>query len=383
MSESPPGRTLTHCSRQEPNEREHWLRLTASKGFFPADATRPTKAGNDAADGSHLPSWATTTTTAASPQAVAVKSYKPELLGELPSQTKSTESSRTPITPTRPLPGGRTATSRPRSRLAGSLRDEEAFTSGGLSAAAASYAAGARAASSAPCAPSRLRAIGVAATSPFYDPTRQSSPAWGFGEPTDSRPGSRSGVGGGGSGSRGGSRRGDRGGSRGGLHRKDDRFGRRGATTGDDHGGIDDSSRPDETELLDYTSLGPQATSHRATSPAHAFSREGLGSENLSMFQAEKRPEPGPGSFRPNLSATSTHPGPRCQVMIGRPRARGGGGDLGGGSSSGGDAVGGAGMIVPPGPGQYLAWNSIGRQILSTRPSSPTVTFATGEWELS
>lgn len=156
------------------------------------------------------------------------------------------------------------------------------------------------------------------------------------------------------------------------------------------NGCVDDGDNgPEETELLDYTSLGPQTASHRATSPAHAFPREGLGSENLSMFQADKRPEPGPGSFRPNLSATSTHPGPRCGVLIGRPGSQGGGGGGGGGAGAGASGSSGreAGVVrgagsQTPGPGQYSTWDSIGKQILSTRPSSPVVAFATGEWDL-
>lgn len=139
-----------------------------------------------------------------------------------------------------------------------------------------------------------------------------------------------------------------------------------------------DDNRPEETELLDYTSLGPQTASNRATSPAHSFSRDGLGTDNSGMFQVDKRPEPGPGSFRPNLSATSTHPGPRCGVFMGYLGSGGGGGDGVGDNAAGGVREAG----LRPGPGQYSTWDSIGRQILSTRPSSPIAVFGTGEWEL-
>lgn len=254
---------------------------------------------------------------------------------------------------------------------------------GGLSPAAASYAAAAIAASSVPFSSSRhnndrrpTNATPKTPTSPFYDPTRPSSPAWGFGEAPGSRPGSRGDSRGEGVG---GSRDGDR-------HK-------RGASGGHgefgscfETGDGDDSNQAEESELLDYTSLGPQIESHRASSPAHAFSRDGLGSESLSMFQVDKKPEPGPGSFRPNLSATSTHPHTRCGVVIGRAGSQGGNPEgegereKGVGASDGGGD--GRGTGVRPGPGHYTSWDSIGRQILSTRPSSPTVIFATGEWEL-
>lgn len=207
--------------------------------------------------------------------------------------------------------------------------------------------------------------------SPFYDPTRPSSPAWDFGEATLPNPGSRGG-------SRGGadSRSGSRGGSRGAATGSARPSGW--AETADGRGDGTENG-PEETELLDYTSLGQQTVSHRATSPAHAFSRDGLASESGFMFQAEKRPEPGPGSFQPNLSATSTHPGPRCGVSIGH-RGSSGGGD--GGDCAGRGGMAGNGGLPRPGPGHYSTWDSIGRQVLSTRPSSPTVLFATGEWEL-
>lgn len=257
-----------------------------------------------------------------------------------------------------------------------------------LSEAAASYAADAIETASLPSSSSRrLRANQGAggAVSPFYDPIRPNSPAWGFGEASpisSSRAGSRGASRGGGGSSRGGTAdsRG-RGGSRGAS-------GRAGGFPDDND---NDDDKPEETELLDYTSLGAQTMSGRATSPAFAFSREGLGSENLSMFQAERGPEPGPGSFRPNLSATSTHPGVRCRVVMGgRPGSRGGigsgdggGGGGGGVTGSGAPGVGAVSSTRPgPGPGHYSAWDALGRQILSTRPSSPVTTFATGDWEL-
>lgn len=271
-------------------------------------------------------------------------------------------------------------------------RGDTADTGGGMTAAAASYAAAAAAAAATPVSFSphaRLRAGGAAIMSPFHDPIRPSSPAWAFGGVAGSLPGSRGGSHNGGD--RGGNSRGDGNGRGGGRARS---FAD-GGPAADGHD--EDGMKPPETELLDYTSLGPQTASHRATSPAFAFSREGLGSESQSMFQADKKPEPGPGSFRPNLSATSTHPSPRCGVLMGGsgPRSRGGGsGGRGGGEASGGsgggdgsggwgEAMGGpAEKLATPGPGQYSTWDSIGRQILSTRPSSPVMTFATGEWDL-
>lgn len=262
-----------------------------------------------------------------------------------------------------------------------------------MSAAAAAYAAEAKITASLASSPFRrlhasLRASG-APVSPFYDPVRPNSPAWGFGEappvsPRSSRPGSRgSGRSGGGGG---GGSRGSGGGSRG-VSREV----QRGLDDNAHAEGVDDGGGHEETELLDYTSLGVQTISIRATSPAFGFARDGLGSENLSMFQADKRPDPGPGSFRPNLSATSTHPGVRCGVLMGgRLGSRGGGGgDEGGGKGGHGGTgggspggVGGTSTRPSPGPGQYMAWDAIGRQILSTRPSSPVVTFASGDWDL-
>lgn len=247
-----------------------------------------------------------------------------------------------------------------------------------LSAAAAAYAADAIAISS--CRRKEKPTMvannwGSADTSsPFHDPIRPKSPAWAFGEaPGCSRPRSRV-----------DSRRwiDSRGGSPGGSPGD---FRERDCTDRSLGNGIEHFSNPDEekkrveeTELLDYTSLGRQTVSHRVTSPAHVFSREGLGSESLSMFQADKRPEPGPGSFKPDLTATSTHPGPRCGVVMRQAGSkleidsRGAGvtGDIGGCQD------------IRPGPGHYNLWDAIGRQVLSTRPSSPTVVFATGDWEL-
>lgn len=244
----------------------------------------------------------------------------------------------------------------------------------GGSAAAVSYAADAiRASSSAVSHSRRLHANGrPTVTSPFYDPTRPSSPAWDFGEAPDLRPGSRTG-----SRRSGGSRGGSRGASAGGtLLVGNTSAGGAGVRPGDNNG-------PEGTELLNYTSLGPQVPSHRATSPAFAFSRGGLDSENLSMFQADDRQEPGPGSFRPDISVTSTHAGPPCSVVMGPVGSRGGSGGGEGGSRSGSrGGAGGGGGLARPGPGQYSSWDSIGRQILSTRPSSPAMTFGTGEWEL-
>lgn len=220
--------------------------------------------------------------------------------------------------------------------------------------------------------------------SPFHDPILPKSPAWGFGEalghclsdPGSSRGNSR----GSGGGRRGSSRRGCRGREGGEAPPVERSFG-----NNDDgvEGDGDDSQRAEEIELMDYTSIGRQIVSNRATSPAHAFSRDGLGNENLSMFKTDKRPEPGPGSFEPNLSATSTHAGPPCGVAMRRSGGSTGDSDglgvAGGGKGGGFGGEKGNGM---PGPGQYRLWDAIGRQILSTRPSSPGVVFATGDWEL-
>lgn len=355
---------------QEPNEREHWRRLNAKRGFFPPkreNAATDTPESIDPGDAS------TTTENPQPPLDLSSLALEPED----PVGTGGT----LPVSKESPAAGSEGEPLFRRSGGGGGEDTPDHVGGGLLSAAAASYAAEAIKTASLPFSPSRrprasLRANG--AISPFYDPVRPNSPAWGFGEAppvsSSSRPGSRGGSRG--DGSRGGG--GSRGGPRGAGDSRDD--------------GDDNDDRPEETELLNYTSLGGQTVSSRATSPAFTFSREGLGSENLSMFQAEKRPEPGPGSFQPNLSATSTHPGVRCGVVMGgRPGSRGGsGGGAGGGAGgvggggAGGDApTGGALSTRPgPGPGQYSIWDAMGRQILSTRPSSPVVTFATGNWEL-
>ncbi|CAM9457928.1 unnamed protein product [Ectocarpus fasciculatus] len=370
---------------KEPNEREHWLKLNARRGFFPQPQQETNAAAGSTPHGTNrtvMPA-----ATAEPRQSLDFSSLASE--PEDPAATNDLQKW--------PPPGSEEEPLFRRSGGGGS-----APPCGGrlVSAAAAAYAAEAKKTASLATSPSRrlrasLRASG-APVSPFYDPVRPNSPAWGFGEappisPRSSRPGSRgsgrSGGGGGGGGSR-GSGGGSRGVSRGAQRGLDDNAHAEGAN--DEEGGHE------ETELLDYTSLGVQTISSRATSPAFGFARDGLGSENLSMFQADKRPEPGPGSFRPNLSATSTHPGVRCGVLMGGrlgPRGGGGGGgggDEGGGKGGGGGGtrggspggVGGASTRPSPGPGQYMAWDAIGRQILSTRPSSPVVTFASGDWDL-
>ncbi|CAN0325698.1 unnamed protein product, partial [Discosporangium mesarthrocarpum] len=203
-----------------------------------------------------------------------------------------------------------------------------------------------------PAAPTRKGTLPTSLQSPFYDPTRPSSPSWPLGGRSGSQGGHRtvSGCPGGPEGRGGG-----------------------GGDVGPGAGG----------SLLEYTSLGPQPESGRPSTPAYSFGQEGLGSENLTMFQANKRPEPGPGSFKPNLSATSTHPAPRCGVKmaaggLGAATAaeRADGGGVGGlrAAGVGGEVGGKAGGGVTPGPGQYdMICGSIGRQVLSTRPSSPKV----------
>ncbi|CAM9695550.1 unnamed protein product [Scytosiphon promiscuus] len=366
-------------SMKEPHEREHWLKLRARRGFRP-DATLDKTAR---VKHSYTPSTVGKSRQLLDFASLVNESSEPAIIPHRMSASKESPPSNLKEHPLFYRSGG----------IEGG---DKAAVVGGLSAAAASYAAEAieRAANSASASPSRrprtnARAVGAggAVISPFYDPTRPNSPAWGFGEAppinssSSSHPGSR-----GDGGSRGGG--GAHGGSRGGR-------GSRGSSgaAGGLNGGLDDDDaddgRPEETELLEYTSLGAQISSGRATSPAFAFPREGLGSENLSMFQADKKPEPGPGSFRPNLDATSNHPGVRCGVLIGgrvaSRGATGGGGDGGVGGSgrgTGGGATGITSTRPEPGPGQYSAWDAMGRQILSTRPSSPVVTFATGEWEL-
>ena len=351
--------TLRRFLVQEPNEREHWLQLRAKRGFFPSpqeNAAGTPESLDTAVEPTKAQQTVDFSTLEANPKEKAGTSEGVPGSHEPPSGGSEgllfRRSGGGPGGET-PIVGGR----------------------GLLSAAAASYAAEAIKTASLPSSstrPPRSHARASGAVSPFHDPVRPNSPAWGFGEasPLSSFP----------AGSRGGSRGSSRGGSRGGS---------RGASAGAGGFHNDDGDGPEETELLDYTSLGAQTVSTRATSPAFAFSREGLGSENLCMFQADKRPEPGPGSFRPNLSATSTHPGPRCGVLIGgRLGSRVGGSGGGAGSSGGAGAAGmaaggGVSSTTPgPGPGQYSTWDAIGRQILSTRPSSPIVTFATGDWEL-
>lgn len=353
-------------SVQEPNEREHWLKLNAKRGFFPPQQRSVT---TDTSENMNR----------AAALGAATKHQQPLDCSVLTADSEETAAANSsPRAPQKPTPTALEV--EPLFRRSGGGGNENASAGGRLSAVAASYAAEAIKAASLPSSPSRrLRASlrAGAAVSPFYDPIRPSSPAWGFGEASpisSSRAGSRGGSRGGGS-------------SRGGTDHRHGASGRAGGFPDNN----DDDDRPEEPELLDYTSLGAQTMSGRATSPAFAFSREGLGSENLSMFQADKRPEPGPGSFRPNLSATSTHPGVRCGVIMGgRPGSRGGigsgdgDGSAGGvGTGSGAPGGGAASSTKPaPGPGQYSTWDAMGRQILSTRPSSPVTTFATGDWEL-
>lgn len=347
---------------QEPKEREHWLQLSAKRGFFSPPQ------GNATGTPENLNPAATPVAPKQAQRPLEFSSLAANL-EERAGISKGVRGSH------EPPPSGSEEPLFRRSGGGGGGGTPIVGGGGQLSAAAALYASEAIRAASLPSASTRrprASARTSGAVSPFDDPVRPNSPAWGFGKapPVSSSP----------AGSRGGSRGfGSRGGSR-------------GAPAGRLHNGDhneDDDDRPEETELLDYTSLGTQTMSSRATSPAFAFSREGLGSENLSMFQADKRPEPGPGSFQPNLSATSTHPGPRCGVLIGgRPGSRGGGSGGGGGSIGGEDASGmlagggGSSTRPGPGPGHYSMWDAIGRQILSTRPSSPVVTFATGDWEL-
>lgn len=345
---------------QEPNEREHWRKLHARRGFFPPQQGNANTDTSENLKRAAIPAAATKPQEPLDFSVFTADSEEPATAGS------------NPRAPQEPTPAALKA--EPLFRRSGAGGNGDASTGGRLSAAAASYSAEAMEAASLSPSPSRpprasLRAGG--AVSPFYDPVRPNSPAWGFGEasPIPS------------------SRAGSRGGSRGGTADSHRASGRAGGFPDDS----DHEDRPEGTQLLDYTSLGAQTMSGRATSPAFAFSREGLGSENLSMFQADKRPEPGPGSFRPNLSATSTHPGVRCGVkMGGRPGSRGG---LGSGDDGGSGGGGGAGSGTPgagvasssrpgPGPGHYSTWDAIGRQILSTRPSSPVATFATGDWEL-
>ncbi|CAM9656287.1 unnamed protein product [Ectocarpus sp. 4 AP-2014] len=367
-----------HNTLKEPNEREHWLKLNAKRGFFPQPQQKANAAaGSTRSDTSRAVMPAVTTKPR---QSLDFSSLASE--PEHPAVTDGLQKW--------PLPGSEEEPLFRRSGGGGS-----APPCGGrlVSAAAAAYAAEAKRTYSLASSPScrlrsSLRASG-APVSPFYDPVRPNSPAWGFGEappvsPRSSRSGSRgSGRSGGGGG---GGSRGSGGGSRG-----ISRGAQRGLDDNAHAEGVDEGGGHEETELLDYTSLGVQTISSRATSPAFGFARDGLGSENLSMFQADKRPEPGPGSFRPNLSATSTHPGVRCGVLMGgRLGSRGGGGgDEGGGKGGHGGTgggspggVGGTSTRPSPGPGQYMAWDAIGRQILSTRPSSPVVTFASGDWDL-
>lgn len=384
-------KTLFSLSLQEPGEREHWLRLNASRGFCPATTTS-TSSANTARTGyrATIPSASSATSSSVAADGKTQPPIdQPSSLTEPTSATTKQLSSITGPATTDAVPP---SISEPRSLRAGGLGGASTVPGGGgglLSTTAASYASEAIAAASLPFSHSssrRSRANRAVATSPFHDPTRPSSPSWGFGEaPDSSYPG-----GGCCSDSRGlwvvrregGSRGGSRGTGREGVRPSGSRAG-----GGKDESGYDDS-RPEETELLDYTSLGPQTVSHRATSPAHSFSREGLGADISGMFQEEKTPEPGPGSFRPNLTATSTHPGPRCVVLMGRLGSGGGGGSGEGGG--GGDGVvgdnsaagGGREAASRPGPGHYSTWDSIGRQILSTRPSSPTSVFGTGEWEI-
>lgn len=351
---------------QEPNEREHWLKLNARRGFFPPQQESATTDTSENLNRAAAP-------------AAAAKPRQSLDYSVLTADSEEPAAANSPRAPQAPTRAG--VEEEPLFRRSGGGGNGNVSTRR-LSAAAASYAADAIQTASLPSSSSRrLQASqrGGGAVSPFYDPVRPNSPAWGFGEASpvsSSRAGSRGGSRGGGGGG---------GGSRGAS-------GRAGGFPDDNDDGDDD--KPEETELLDYTSLGAQTMSGRATSPAFAFSREGLGSENLSMFQAERGPEPGPGSFRPNLSATSTHPGVRCGVVMGgRPGSRGGIGSGDGGSGGGGGGGGGTGSGAPgggatastkpgPGPGHYSAWDALGRQILSTRPSSPVTTFATGDWEL-
>ncbi|CAB1098842.1 unnamed protein product [Ectocarpus sp. CCAP 1310/34] len=363
---------------QEPNEREHWLKLNAKRGFFPQPQQKANAAAGSTRNDTSRVVMPAATTEPRQPLDFSSLASEPQH----PAATNGLQ---------KWLPAG--SEEEPLFRRSGGGGSAPPCGGRLVSAAAAAYTTEAKRTAFLESSPSRrlhasLRASGTP-VSPFHDPVRPNSPAWGFGEappvsPRSSRPGSRgSGRSGGGGG---GGSRGSGGGSRGVS---------RGAQRGlDDNAhaeGVDDGGGHEETELLDYTSLGVQTISSRATSPAFGFARDGLGSENLSMFQADKRPEPGPGSFCPNLSSTSTHPGVRCGVLMGgRLGSRGGGGgDEGGGKGchggTGGGSpggVGGSSTRPSPGPGQYMVWDAIGRQILSTRPSSPVVTFASGDWDL-
>lgn len=70
---------------------------------------------------------------------------------------------------------------------------------------------------------------------------------------------------------------------------------------------------------------------------------------------------------------------------MGRPGSRGSAGGrrdvMGRGDESSGGALGGTNRATP-GLGNYKLWDAIGRQIFSTRPSSPAALFATELWEL-
>lgn len=278
---------------QEPNEREHWLKLGASRGFISAA---------DPVGDKQLSFWSAGRPVAAAETATACSSN-----GGLPSIDDSSPTGPPQSFPPEPPPAAQQC-GKPLFRRSGGGIVSGSSSSGAkglLSVAAASNAADAIATSFQEMDTKKPmidnRAVASSA-SPFYDPTRPSSPAWGFGEAPgcSSRPGSRTDSRGSGSRGEGDSRGVSRGGARG-------RSGKEhsiGATVISSEDGIGGDRRRDknhhgveETELLDYTSLGPQTMSHRATSPAHAFSREGLGFENLSMFQADKKPETGPGSF--------------------------------------------------------------------------------------
>lgn len=348
---------------QEPNEREYWRRLNASRGLHNGASAKPNRPAS-AAIGKGMTDAAVASTQ--------------EFMVTDSSRTESKNSAADVDTPGRHiLPDHSSSSSEPLFRRSGGGGGGGGIYPTGGSAAAVSYAADAiRASSFAVSHSRRLHANGrPTVASPFYDPTRPSSPAWDFGEAPDLRPGSRTGSRGNG---------GSRGGSRSVSARGTLPVGNTGGSSG---GGIgvhpDENNGPEGTELLNYTSLGPQVPSHRATSPAFAFSKGGLDSENLSMFQADDRQEPGPGSFRPDISVTSTHAGRPCSVVMGPVGSRSGSGGGEGGSRSGSrGGMGGGGGLARPGPGQYSSWDSIGRQILSTRPSSPAMTFGTGEWEL-
>lgn len=340
---------------QEPNEQAHWQRLGMSKGFSPSFSSSATSSPRKCpfdASSYHLAKIAH------SRDGLGKRTDGPfdeEVLGAM-----------------QPL-DERSQSAEALSRQSGRKSEEKRSLKALKSAVASCNIDVFPSRSSSQPKKASIRSLSDA----FSRSSRPSNPAWGCSEKPDTRLCSQGDA-------RGKPRVCDRGG---GPQRDLTIVDRRSsnARTRPDRDGMsrdENANMPEETELLDYTSLGSQVASHRPTSPAYAFPREGLGSETLTMFQVDKEPEPGPGSFRPNLSATSTHPGTKCGVVIGRAwsQARG---DSGGETCDDNGRIGGFAALtgrgnLNPGPGQYRTWDAIGRQIVSTKPSSPAAIFGTG-----